>query len=141
MANIRKTPTKIIGFRVRDDMLEFFNSLENKNDFLVGLVADCSAFKEFKKEKAQRELENEPNLFDDFKQLNNLKGLKMSKKNELKDYILFFKRLSAERSLIADCKVGKIDCGVSPGFLLARERILDELENQFYKNGKIPEFV
>lgn len=65
----------------------------------------------------------------------------MSKKNELKDYILFFKRLSAERSLIADCKVGKIDCGVSPGFLLARERILDELENQFYKNGKIPEFV
>ena len=65
----------------------------------------------------------------------------MSKKNELKDYILFFKRLSAERSLIADCKVGKIDCGVSSGFLLARERILDELENQFYKNGKIPEFV
>ena len=48
-------------------MLEFFNSLENKNDFLVGLVAGCSAFKEFKKEKAQRELENEPNLFDDFK--------------------------------------------------------------------------
>ena len=141
MANIRKTPTKIIGFRVRDDMLEFFNSLENKNDFLVGLVADCSAFKDFKREKAQRELENEPNLFDDFKQLNNLKGLKMSKKNELKDYILFFKRLSAERSLIADCKVGKIDFGVSPGFLLARERILDELENQFYKNGKIPEFV
>ena len=43
----------------------------------------------------------------------------MSKKNELKDYILFFKRLSAERSLIADCKVGKIDCGVSPGFLLS----------------------
>ena len=37
----------------------------------------------------------------------------MSKKNELKDYILFFKRLSAERSLIADCKVGKIDCGVT----------------------------
>lgn len=64
----------------------------------------------------------------------------MSKKNELKDYILFFKRLSAERSLIADCKVGKIDCGVSPGFLLARERILDELENQFYKTGKIPVF-
>lgn len=140
MPNIRKTPTKIIGFRVRDDMLEFFNSLENKNDFLVGLVSRCSAFKEFKKEKAQRELENEPNLFDDFKQLNNLKGLKMSKKNELKDYILFFKRLSAERSLIADCKVGKIDCGVSFGFLLARERILDELENQFYKTGKIPVF-
>ena len=75
MPNIRKTPTKIIGFRVRDDMLEFFNSLENKNDFLVGLVSRCSAFKEsaktafkeFKKEKAQRELENEPNLFDDFK--------------------------------------------------------------------------
>ena len=64
----------------------------------------------------------------------------MSKKNELKDYILFFKRLSAERSLIADCKVGKIDFGVSPGFLLARERILDELENQFYKTGKIPVF-
>lgn len=64
----------------------------------------------------------------------------MSKKNDLKDYILFFKRLSAERSLIADCKVGKIDCGVSPGFLLARERILDELENQFYKTGKIPVF-
>ena len=140
MANIRKTPTKIIGFRVRDDMLEFFNSLENKNDFLVGLVAGCSAFKDFKKEKAQRELENEPNLFDDFKQLNNLKGLKMSKKNELKDYILFFKRLSAERSLIADCKVGKIDCGVTSSFLLARERILDELENQFYKTGKIPVF-
>ena len=39
MPNIRKTPTKIIGFRVRDDMLEFFNSLENKNDFLVGLVS------------------------------------------------------------------------------------------------------
>ena len=67
MPNIRKTPTKIIGFRVRDDMLEFFNSLENKNDFLVGLVAGCSAFKDFKKEKAQRELENDPNLFDDFK--------------------------------------------------------------------------
>ena len=67
MPNIRKTPTKIIGFRVRDDMLEFFNILENKNDFLVSLVADCSAFKEFKKEKAQRELENEPNLFNDFK--------------------------------------------------------------------------
>ena len=64
----------------------------------------------------------------------------MSKKNELKDYILFFKRLSAERSLIADCKVGTIDCGVSSGFLLARERILDELENQFYKTGKIPVF-
>ena len=44
MPNIRKTPTKIIGFRVRDDMLEFFNSLENKNDFLVVLVAGCSAF-------------------------------------------------------------------------------------------------
>ena len=64
----------------------------------------------------------------------------MSKKNELKDYILFFKRLSAERSLIADCKVGKIDCGVTSSFLLARERILDELENQFYKTGKIPVF-
>ena len=64
----------------------------------------------------------------------------MSKKNELKDYILFFKRLSAERSLIADCKVGKIDCGVSSGFLLARERILDELEKQFYKTGEIPVF-
>ena len=64
----------------------------------------------------------------------------MNKKNELKDYILFFKRLSAERSLIADCKVGKIDCGVTSSFLLARERILDELENQFYKTGKIPVF-
>ena len=64
----------------------------------------------------------------------------MSKKNELKDYILFFKRLSAERSLIADCKVGKIDCGVTSSFLLAREHILDELENQFYKTGKIPVF-
>ena len=64
----------------------------------------------------------------------------MSKKNELKDYILFFKRLSAERSLIADCKVGKIDCGATSSFLLARERILDELENQFYKTGKIPVF-
>ena len=64
----------------------------------------------------------------------------MSKKNELKDYILFFKLLSAERSLIADCKVGKIDCGVTSSFLLARERILDELENQFYKTGKIPVF-
>ena len=64
----------------------------------------------------------------------------MSKKNELKDYILFFKRLSAERSLIADCKVGKIDCCVTSSFLLARERILDELENQFYKTGKIPVF-
>ena len=65
----------------------------------------------------------------------------MSKKNELKDYILFFKRLSAERSLISDCKVGKIDCGVSSDFLLARERILDELENQFYKTGKIPDYL
>ena len=64
----------------------------------------------------------------------------MSKKNELKDYILFFKHLSAERSLIADCKVGKIDCGVTSSLLLARERILDELENQFYKTGKIPVF-
>ena len=67
MANIRKTPTKIIGFREKKKKKEFFNRLENKNDFLVGLVAGCSAFKEFKKEKAQRELENEPNLFDDFK--------------------------------------------------------------------------
>ncbi|MCI7446847.1 hypothetical protein [Campylobacter sp.] len=62
----------------------------------------------------------------------------MSKKNELKDYFLFVSRLSAERSLIADCKLGKIDCGVSPSFLLARERILDELEKQFYKTGEIP---
>ena len=53
MPNIRKTPTKIIGFRVRDDMLEFFNSLENKNDFLVGLVAGCSAFKDFKRENVR----------------------------------------------------------------------------------------
>lgn len=65
----------------------------------------------------------------------------MSKKNELKDYFLFVSRLSAERSLIADCKLGKIDCGVSSGFLLARERILDELEKQFYKTGEIPKFV
>ena len=63
----------------------------------------------------------------------------MSKKNELKDYFLFVSRLSAERSLIADCKLGKIDCGVSPSFLLARERILDELEKQFYKTGEIPD--
>lgn len=62
----------------------------------------------------------------------------MSKKNELKDYFLFVSRLSAERSLIADCKLGKIDCGVSSSFLLARERILDELEKQFYKTGEIP---
>ena len=65
----------------------------------------------------------------------------MSKKNELKDYFLFVSRLSAERSIIADCKLGKIDCGVSSGFLLARERILDELEKQFYKTGEIPKFV
>lgn len=65
----------------------------------------------------------------------------MSKKNELKDYFLFVSRLSAERSLIADCKLGKIDCGVSSSFLLARERILDELEKQFYKTGEIPKFV
>lgn len=63
----------------------------------------------------------------------------MSKKNELKDYFLFVSRLSAERSLIADCKLGKIDCGVSSSFLLARERILDELEKQFYKTGEIPD--
>ena len=62
----------------------------------------------------------------------------MSKKNELKDYFLFVSRLSAERSLIADCKLGKIDRGVSSSFLLARERILDELEKQFYKTGEIP---
>ena len=66
MPNIRKTRTIIIGFTVRDDMLEFFNSREDKYDFLVSLVSDYSAFKEFKREKAQRELENEPNLFDDF---------------------------------------------------------------------------
>ena len=63
----------------------------------------------------------------------------MSKKNELKDYFLFVSRLSAERSLIADCKLGKIDCGVSSSFLLAIERILDELEKQFYKTGEIPD--
>ena len=51
MPNIRKTPTKIIGFRVRDDMLEFFNSLENKNDFLVGLVAGSLLLKILKKKK------------------------------------------------------------------------------------------
>lgn len=65
MPNIRKSPTKIIAFRVRDDMLEFFDSLENKNEFLVALVSRCSAFKEFKKQKAQKELEkNEPSVFD-----------------------------------------------------------------------------
>ena len=63
----------------------------------------------------------------------------MSKKNELKDYFLFVSRLSAERKIIADCKLGKIDCGVSSSFLLARERILDELEKQFYKTGEIPD--
>lgn len=48
----------------------------------------------------------------------------MSKKNELKDYLAFSIALATERKIIADCKLGKIDCGVSPSFLLARERIL-----------------
>lgn len=39
MANIRKTPTKIIGFRVRDDMLEFFNSLESEPHLLIEVGA------------------------------------------------------------------------------------------------------
>ena len=65
----------------------------------------------------------------------------MSKKNELKDYLAFSIALAPERKIIADCKLGKIDCGVSPSFLLARERILDELEKQFYKTGEIPKFV
>ena len=65
----------------------------------------------------------------------------MSKKIDVKKQILFFNRLAVERSIIADCNLGKIDCGVSSGFLLARERILDELEKQFYKTGEIPKFV
>ena len=63
MPNIKKSPTKIVGFRVRDDMLEFFDSLENKNEFLVALVSRCSAFREFKKLKAQKAAFKEPDLF------------------------------------------------------------------------------
>lgn len=43
----------------------------------------------------------------------------MSKKNELKDYLAFSIALATERRIIADCKLGKINCGVSPGFLLS----------------------
>lgn len=81
------------------------------------------------------------NLKLKIKLLNNLKeGFKMSKNIELKDYILFASRLAAERSLIADCRSGKIDCGVSASFLVARERILDEIEKRFYKKGEITLF-
>lgn len=59
------------------------------------------------------------------------------KKIYSKKQILFFSRLSAERSLIADCRAGKIDCGVSASFLLSREHILNEIEKQFYKTGKV----
>lgn len=65
----------------------------------------------------------------------------MSKKIDVKKQISFFNKLAVERSIIADCKLGKIDLGVSPGFLLSRERILDELEKQFYQTGKIPNYI
>lgn len=64
MPRPKKKPTKTISIRVQKDFLDFFATLENRNDYFLNLIQNDPNYQKFLQDKKAKENENQPSLFN-----------------------------------------------------------------------------
>ena len=64
MPRPKKPPTYIKSIRVDADTKQFLESLDNANEFVLQLLQASDEYKRFLQELRDKELENQPKLFD-----------------------------------------------------------------------------
>lgn len=64
MPRPKKRPTYIKSLRVDKDTKEFLESLENANEFVLQLLQASDEYKQFLQDLRDKDLENQPKLFD-----------------------------------------------------------------------------
>ncbi|HEF3546518.1 TPA: hypothetical protein R9111_001711 [Campylobacter upsaliensis] len=63
MPRPRKRPTEIISLRVPKDLIYFFGTLENRNNYVLQLIENSQEYKDYLRKKAEQENKNQPSLF------------------------------------------------------------------------------
>lgn len=64
MPRAKKRPTYIKSLRVDKDTKEFLESLDNANEFVIQLLQASDEYKQFLQDLRDKDLENQPKLFD-----------------------------------------------------------------------------
>lgn len=64
MPRPRKRQTEIISLRIPKDLIYFFGTLENRNQYILNLIENDPTYKKFLQEQKRKEYENQPSLFD-----------------------------------------------------------------------------
>lgn len=63
MPRPRKRPTEIISLRVPKDLIYFFGTLENRNNYVLQLIENSQEYKDYLRKKTEQENKNQPSLF------------------------------------------------------------------------------
>lgn len=63
MPRPKKRPTEIISLRVPKDLIYFFNTLDNRNEYVLRLIENDEVYKKYLQEKRRKDDENQPSLF------------------------------------------------------------------------------
>lgn len=64
MPRPKKRPTYIKSIRVDKETKEFLESLDNANEFVIQLLQASDEYKQFLQDLRDKELENQPKLFE-----------------------------------------------------------------------------
>lgn len=64
MPRPKKRPTYIKSIRVDKETKEFLESLENANEFVLQLLQASDEYKQFLQDLRDKDLENQPKLFE-----------------------------------------------------------------------------
>lgn len=64
MPRPKKRPTYIKSIRVDKDTKEFLESLDNANEFVIQLLQTSDEYKQFLQDLRDKDLENQPKLFE-----------------------------------------------------------------------------
>lgn len=64
MSRPKRRPTEIISVRIPRDLIYFFGTLENRNQYILNLIQNDEIYKKYLQEKRKKEEENQPSLFD-----------------------------------------------------------------------------
>lgn len=64
MPRLKKRPTYIKSIRVDKDTKEFLESLDNANEFVIQLLQASDEYKQFLQDLRDKDLENQPKLFE-----------------------------------------------------------------------------
>lgn len=64
MPRPKKRPTYIKSIRVDKDTKEFLESLDNANEFVIQLLQASDEYKQFLQDLRDKDLENQPKLFE-----------------------------------------------------------------------------